>query len=248
MRSNNTVLLPDGFNDIVIRDDVMTVYFNNQEFEKPLPFTLESLTDVIRTLPCNGMRLPKDADAEKFRMPPLILTFYRDIFKFTSVPTDLILAETHINRYFDHLNGNFLRLKGEYTVTRNEYSTFPVSAEGVKNRILRMYPSLIRDFHFHLLCHTSGKFSEVIYSLVADFRGYDLRVRVGGKELLVRLMADTNRSNQYNQLKYQRHVLEHNIFDLKINVASERKIGEFYLYNDKHIQLLINHLNGENGS
>jgi hypothetical protein len=244
----NKIKLPDGFNDITINNKTFTVFYESKPFEKTLPFTLKSLTYIVSKLPCNGMKLSKNASAEKLRMPPLILTFYKYIFKYESIPIDLTLVDLHISQYYNIIDGGqSIKLKDKYAAENTEYTSSVVNATGVRNRILRMYPSLIRDFHFYLLCYESGKFSEVKYSLVKDFQGYDLIVTFDNKKLLVRLLVDTLRSNYYNSLKYNRHDLEHNIFDLKINLASERKTGEFYLYNNKHIQLLINHFNGENG-
>lgn len=246
MKQNETAALLDGFQDIVIQGGTITAYYQGEVYPRKFSMTIAELSAVLKKMPYHGEKLPHDAEAENMRMPPLVLTFYKHLMKAGRLLSDLELADQHLGRYYRQAEGGKVVLKEAY----QEYAKLtrhPVSELGIRNRILRMYPSLVRDLHFYLLCHESGCFDKVSYSVLDDYNGYDLTVYRGGEKALVRLMADTSRSNYYNNRKYQRHTLDANIIDLKIKIGSKEKCGVFYLYNASHLQLLIQHLDGKNG-
>ena len=46
----------------------------------------------------------------------------------------------------------------------------------LKARILRTYPSLLRDFHFYLMLKECNSFDKVTYSCADDIKGTDITI------------------------------------------------------------------------
>ena len=112
--------------------------------------------------------------------------------------------------------------------------------EGIKERMNRTYPSLIRDLHFLYLLEKSKRFDQVDYSMERDYyNGLDIKLNYKGKSCFVSLFIDTTRGRYFKQKKTLRHNNEEIIeivFSVEFNSLTKR--GAIYLLNDKHIDIL----------
>ena len=71
------------------------------------------------------------------------------------------------------------------------YNRKKYKKEALIVRILRTYPSLIRDFHFYLLLMEDGYFQDVIYFCKIDIKGNDIVIRCNNNEYVLSLFVDT---------------------------------------------------------
>ena len=110
------------------------------------------------------------------------------------------------------------------------------NVSGLKCRILRTYPSLIRDIHFYYFLLESKKFDDVKYSLKKDLNGTDLTISKNGIEFCVSIFIDSLRSNGYKIQKEGRHNYS-TVKEIRLNVVFKEmdKVGEFYLLGEKHL-------------
>jgi hypothetical protein len=116
---------------------------------------------------------------------------------------------------------------------------------GIKNRLLRTYPSLIRDLHFFYLLKNSNKFESVSYSLDADYyNGTDLKIEYQLKSYFISVFISSKRSIDYKNKKKDRHDYS-NIPEiaLKPELASLKRVGEFNLLTMKHVEEVIDKIN-----
>lgn len=235
-------MLPDGYADIVIYNGSFEIQKDGGTLQKNLTYTAARFREDALKLKCSGQRLAKDEQAEQMLMPPLVLSFYQHLFDHNTLPADAALADAYLNHYFWEVpHTDFACLKAAYATAGK---TGQATAAGIRNRLYRMYPSLLRDFYFLLLCHESEAFSDVYYSVRQDYNhGYDLIVKRRNLKVYVRLLVETMRSTHYNNRKYTRHLLAHkSIYELKMALVPERKLGQFYLYNQDDLKRLIHYI------
>ena len=143
-------------------------------FIKQKKWTTEELEEQVANLHYSGENLPKDPAVEKARLPPFALSFYKFVFFKSRLPDEMELWNYYLKQHFTPADGDCVRVH-----IRGTAKTF--AADSVKARMLRSYPSLVRDFHFYVLCLTSDRFEQVCYSLHQDyFDGIDLCVVYSG--------------------------------------------------------------------
>lgn len=193
--------------------------------------TSKEVEQTINSIRYHGEGLIKDEAVENAKLPSIAQTFYEYLFVY-GIPTPEQLIEAYLRKHFI-LTGNYCKLP-------NSSSLYLI--DGVKARVYRTYPSLLRDFHFYLLCCESNLFEKVYYSLKSDiYEGIDLRVTYQGQLFAVALFVQTPRSKSYKQKKYFRHqplnipeiCLEIDPFD------KQNYVGDFALYQPSHVQLLL---------
>jgi hypothetical protein len=190
-------------------------------------FTID-LENQILNLTYSGTGLPKQENVESAFLPPFIQVFYYLFFKELTIPTEKKFFDT----YLEWLGGNN---NGKIIYEHKEYD-----AVGVENRLKRTYPSLIRDLHFLYLVEESKKFDHIEYSMEIDYyNGLDLKVIYRNSEYFISLFIDTTRGRYYKYKKTTRHdfsEIEEIVFN--VDFASLNKIGDFYLLNFEHVNLL----------
>lgn len=195
------------------------------------PISSKVVEETIKTIPYKGQGLKIDDEVENARIPAIAQTFYQYVFLF-GVPSPEELFHLYLKQHFN-VSDSLCQLKS----TSKSYSI-----KGLKARIYRSYPSLIRDFHFYLLCYESKLFEKVYYSLNADFKeGVDVRVTYKGKNIAVALFVETKRSQSYKKKKYNRHK-QLTIPEVCITINPFDKanyVGDYALYQTSHIQQLV---------
>lgn len=187
---------------------------------------LEEQISKIQYSPAKGS---KDDDAEKAKLPPFIQVFYYLFFSYLRIPSEKEFWDTYLE-WIGGINEN-----NEVLIEGIKYQT-----EGLKNRLNRTYPSLIRDIHFIYLLEQSKKFEEVEYSLEKDyFNGLDIKVTYKKQEVYVSLFIDTDRSRFYKEKKTRRH--DYSIvkeIEFSVGFNSLTKKNNIYLLNSSHCEFL----------
>lgn len=177
---------------------------------------------------------------EKSHFPAINIVFYRAIFESGIVLQPMSL----VDKYFDYYK-NDISVFNDYVYYINQ--KFLYSA--VVGRILRTYPSLIRDFDFFLRLKESQCFDQVIYSCKMDIQGKDIIVRTGGKEFTISLFVDTARSNLFKKLKNTlRHHYGPNEIRVPLQLRKAVKCGDFFLYDNSYIEKIKKQIDSFDGN
>lgn len=178
-----------------------------------------------------GYRNIKDIyGVEQEMFPPVNMVFFSYLFIHQNVPNTHNLLEEYFRMY-----QNCLREDSDKDFVL--YNEKRYRKKAVIARILRTYPSLIRDFHFYLLLLEDGYFQDVIYSCRMDIRGNDITVRYNNKEYVLSLYVDTGRSRYYKEIKNRfRHRYSDNEVCVPLDFSNARKIGDFFVYNQKDVE------------
>ncbi len=179
----------------------------------------------------NAYRDHKDeVGVEKTQFPSIIYAFYNIIFSFNKLPTPVELLDGYYS-----LNSHELSLKGEQVVYKNRvFKKMDLDA-----RVLRAYPSFIRDYHFYLMVVQENCFDKVVYSCKNDISGKDLIIQHEGKEYVISLFVKTRRSNLFKNIKNAiRHEYGKNEIQVPLDLSTAKKCGDFFVYSDKELDVL----------
>lgn len=217
--------LHQNFDDLKIINNV--VYKSTKT-----SFNFEEFYDFVKKMPYSGQGQVVDKNVENTLLPPMIRVFY-EIFFAGYFPSAKTFLKIYLENYFNPIDNEKVQLKSTGEI---------LSKKGVIARVLRTYPSLVRDFHFYMLCLNSKKFQVVQYSLNNDYKkGVDLTIKYKDIVFSIALLVDTNRSNRYKDKKYSRHNYNglHEIC-VRINPFDEStRIGKYSLYNEYHLESMI---------
>lgn len=192
---------------------------------------LEKQITRIKYEPANGS---KDTDAENIKVPPFIQVFYFLFFSYLKIPSENDFWNTYLSWVKADTENNELEIDG----TKHKL-------DGLRNRLNRTYPSLIRDIHFLYLLEASKKFQQVHYSMNRDYyNGLDLRITQNNIDVYVSLFIDTLRGRYFKQKKTERHDYStvHEI-EFSVNFDSLTQKGAIYLLNQEHVIQLETILN-----
>lgn len=217
--------LHQDFNDLQIINNV--VYKSNKT-----SFNFKEFYDFVKEMPFGGQGLVVDKCVENTLLPPMIRTFY-ELFFAGYFPSAKTFVKTYLRNYFNPVDDENIQLKETGTI---------LNKKGVIARVYRAYPSLVRDFHFYMLCSESKKFQTVQYSLNNDYKkGVDLTIKYKNVVFSIALLVDTKRGNDFKHKKYSRHNYNglHEIC-VRINPFDEStRVGQYSLYNKSHLELMI---------
>lgn len=229
-----TKKLPGDIVDIELSDDRIRLC-------KRLTLTAAEAEKKIAAMTYGGNTLVRDEACEKAFLPPLVTVFYKYVFLMNVLPDESQLMAAYIEACFDRHSELELLPKKIY-VPAERSVPLPLSEAGIRARMLRAYPSLIRDFHFFLLCRESGLFEEVKYSVRIDyFEGYDLVVRYNGVYFYIKLYVSTYRGEYFKNAKHRRREYggKARSIELTIDLNKRQKKGNFFLYDGEDVRKLF---------
>jgi hypothetical protein len=109
---------------------------------------------------------------------------------------------------------------------------------GIKARLLRTYPSLVRDLHFSIFLKEKSKGAKVIYNLTLDTKyGVDILIDYNSTLYAINLFTPTTRALIGRSKKVSRHEVIENVVNIELPVEfnDQHKWGEFFLYGEKQI-------------
>lgn len=215
--------------DIELKGDQISV-------SRSFDISVREAEEQIAKLNYSGVGLSKDPNVENAKLPPFALAFYYHLFSQRSVPTEEELFDRYIS-----FSGK--REEDEVVIEGKRYAV-----EGLRARILRTFPSLIRDFHFYLLLKESKRFDSVGYSLIKDYYdGLDLSVSHSDHTYHLSVFVQTKRSAEFKRKKYARHDYS-GVKEITISLAFEslKKLGRIYVCTQNHIQYVLDQINQQN--
>ena len=171
----------------------------------------------------------RDPIAENSRFPGFAHTFYEMLKTTGKIPTqEDFWQEYRESNKFCH---QVINLSQPQTT-------------GLKARVFRAYPSLVRDIHFAAYIRDSNAFNLVLYNEILDIEhGIDLVIGKNNNLYAVSLFTDTAIARSRRNDKKGRHSkqawMESLIpFDLPIELGRSKKAGEFFLYSEPELSML----------
>ena len=150
--------------------------------------------------------------------PMFVNAFYNYILKHKTVPAQPIFFDYYL--FFN--KAYFEEKKFDTTII-----------EGLKARVFRTYPSLVRDLFFNKYVKERFSGINVLYNITLDVaEGIDLMIEKGDSFHAVNLYTDTSRACDARNKKQYRHTpfLNVNYIELSVNFNGSLKCGDFFLY------------------
>lgn len=155
------------------------------------------------------------------KIPTLITPFYDFLFKNNLVPNQ--------NEYWDA----YVKFNASYFAGAKHNANI---TEGIRARIYRTYPSLVRDIHFGKIVSQNLIECNVLYNEKLDLEeGIDLLVSKDSEFWGINLFTETYRARVGREKKKNRHVNFENVryIDIPVDFKGSTVCGDFYLYGEK---------------
>ena len=152
------------------------------------------------------------------RFPMFVDAFYDYVVKNTTVPSQ--------QAFFDY----YLSFNKLFFDEKNFDSTI---LDGLKARVYRTYPSLVRDLYFNKYVKENFSEANVRYNTTLDVvEGIDLMIEKNDSFYAVNLYVNTSRAYNARSKKRYRHTLFRNVnyIEFPVNFKGSLKCGNFFLY------------------
>jgi hypothetical protein len=154
------------------------------------------------------------------------------------VPTFLKLVEQ--NNFVPSQDEFVERYLADNAAELAQQLTSPQLKTGLEARLRRTYPSVVRDLHFEALLREHGL--DVVYNPATDIQGgVDHMIKYKGTTFQLHCYTHTRAGQYARRVKNRRHKFQGIHLDVQMELGSDwaRKVGDFYLYSDKHVESVI---------
>lgn len=204
---------------------------------KELSLTSPSLEQALMSFKYEGENKIKEPEVENLQIPPFATVFYGFVFDNDMAPSPTQFIEKYLSSScFEYLPN------GQIRVNYAEKSTI-VSLEGLVGRVLRAYPSIVRDLHFYLMAKESNLFQYVMYSVKNDYdKKIDIQVKYNDQLFNVGLLLSSKRSLFFKAKKFFRHE-DVDVIYIELKKEDARWVGDYMLYTPYHLNLLFKEIN-----
>lgn len=213
--------------------------------KKPFLLTVKSLEEKIASIHYTGTSRPRSDFVEKMNFPPMSLAFYSFLFQTGTIPTEEEFLSTYEYLYSAHITFS----DGK---TKMYIDNIPIFwPEYYRGRLLRTYPSFIREIHFLCVLRECGLFSNVRYSFEFDLiHNTDIIIDYNGKTYYLWLTLDTDKAKwglkrKLQKLQYAPAVI------IKMNLSRAPLCGDFKLFSLntlKDLQICLDNNNADSCS
>ncbi|MCL1943680.1 MAG: hypothetical protein FWF54_09080 [Candidatus Azobacteroides sp.] len=201
---------------------------NYPDLLEMIPLTSEEIKTIISNYTLS-FPVEKHPDVEwHIEFPVFAVTFYKEIIQNHRIPTQEHFFENYVADHAD-----FFREKrfGRDILL------------GLKARVFRTYPSLVRDLFFNKFVKEQLTGASVIYNITLDIKeGIDLLISIHHNfHYAVNLFTDTYRARVGRDKKQRRHDPFQNVvyIDLPIHFNGSLKCGAFFLFEKRELQTLL---------
>lgn len=189
--------------------------------------TSNDIEETVRNYKLSFMQCRNHDVEHKIQFPMFLNCFYENI-----------LINQKVLDQNDFANA-YVKLNLEW-IKKQNFSNDIIS--GLKARIFRTYPSLVRDLHFSLMLKESCQYQNVIYDIKLDtVYGIDILIKQQEKLFGVNLYTNTKNANEFRNNKLKRHLRfeDVNYIELPVSFNGSNKCGDFYLYGIREFNLLM---------
>lgn len=202
--------------------------------------TTKSIEEKLKTTPYSALynKAKKFANenAEAMGIPVLTVPFYKFIWENKTIPKPLEYIDAYFSFHKDLMNKDSQVLT--FTFKGNK-----IDKRNLVYKLLRSYPSFVRDYHFYLKLLESNLFDCVSYSIENDLNGKDITVTYKDKIYEISLYAKTKRSVKEKQLKNtERNHVWTNEIELPLEWKNAQIVGDFKLYGDYFVEKVARYI------
>lgn len=207
--------------------------FDSNEFSNltsDISLTSTEVFDIIKQYKLNFISARNKTVEWDMYLPMFVPSFYEFILRENNIPTQLEYYQNYLN-----INNDFF----------SEQKFNEELMVGIKARLFRTYPSLVRDIHFAKYLSEKFTYSSIIYNQFLDIKeGIDLMIINNDKNYAINLFTETNRAQQSRQKKTFRHTDYSNVKYIEIPVAfnGSVKCGDFFLYGEREKETILSEL------
>lgn len=160
----------------------------------------------------------------KLKLPQFIIPFYKELYNHGKILNQLDYVARYHSYYKEYFDVNNFSLDIRL---------------GIDARLMRTYPSLIRDLHFAYFAQEKLEDTKVIYNTRLDFHeGIDLMIKYNHVYTAFSLYTETERAADARLRKAFRHKDFTNVYyeELPINLNHCASVGNFFLYGNEALQ------------
>lgn len=204
--------------------------FRPEDYPNQLGLLHLTSTDIERQIVSYTLTFPQTRirEVEKgIKFPQFVRAFYNFIYKNEKVPTQ--------QEFFDF----YLEINHDHFAAAN-YSKEIIN--GLRARVFRTYPSLVRDFHFNKVLTEKVPGYEIVYNSALDIEhDIDTLLVRDGKYWAACLYTQTKRANIARDWKEYRHERFSNVqyVEFPVTLDDNSKLGDFFLYGERELDKLI---------
>lgn len=188
-----------------------------------------SSIDVCKIIENYDLSFPQTRNYEvenKIKFPMFLTPFYKYVYY-----NNDILNQSDFHNYYLSENKTYF----------DENTFKPEILEGLRARIFRTYPSLVRDLHFGLFVKENIEEGQIIYNRNLDTKeGIDLLIKLKDTLYAINLFTDTKNSRLSREKKVLRHTPFDNVkyVELPVKFEGSLKCGKFFLYGENEMNVL----------
>lgn len=188
-----------------------------------LKLTSSQVCSIIATYTLFFPQVRNDKAEWRIAFPMFLTPFYKYVYN-----TNSVLDQNDFYNYYLSENKFFF--------VANKFDLEIL--EGLKARIYRTYPSLVRDLHFSLFVNEKFEEARVIYNRKLDVEeGIDLLIKLKDKFYAINLFTDTTRAHIGREIKKSRHTPFENVqyVELPVKFNGSFICGNFFLYGEAEL-------------
>ncbi len=205
--------------------------YEPKNFSNLLPEISLSSEEIKQTVSSYHLSFPKEKNDEvewKIQFPMFVDAFYDFVVSKQEIPN-----QEEFHNYYLEFNKQFF----------TELSR-PDLASGLRARVFRTYPSLVRDIYFNKYIEEKiGTKCKIIYNTRLDIEeGIDLMIITNKNNYGICFFTKTPRAYVGRAAKIHRHTLFDNVkyVEIPVEFRGSVKAGDFFLYGEQEFNELYN--------
>lgn len=207
--------------------------FRPEDFPNKLGLLPLSSSDIESQVSGYSLSFPQTRNAvveRGLKFPQFVRAFYNFIYKYGKVPTQAEFFEFYLK-----INAAYFQNAGLSSVI----------IDGLKARVFRTYPSLVRDFHFNKKLSELLPDYEIVYNSDLDIEhDIDTLLIRDGHYWAACLYTQTKRANIAREWKEYRHEHFSNVeyIEFPVKLDDNNKLGDFFLYGENELKTLLKYI------
>jgi hypothetical protein len=208
--------------------------FRPEDYPNQLGLLHLTSSDIERQIVSYSLSFPQTRDIKvekRIKFPQFVRAFYNFIYNKAKVPTQQEFYEYYISVNHEH------------------FSTAQYPDEiynGLRARVFRTYPSLVRDFHFNKVLTERIQGYEIVYNSNLDIEhDIDTLLVLNNQYWAACLYTQTRRAFVARGWKENRHIRFSNVtyIEFPVKLKDQSKLGDFFLYGERELEKLIASIN-----
>ena len=193
-----------------------------------IKLTYKDVENQLRTYPLTFDRTRNKKVEWQLKLPMFVVPFYNYVKSRNTIPNQKDFWLFYVSENKDYLTS--LNLTTEEKI-------------GVRARIFRTYPSLVRDLHFGLYIKENNFFHSVFYNEFLDIKyGIDLVIEnTAGIKIGLNLFTKTRTAEFARTVKKYRpkRSVNFDCYEIPIDFMGSKRCGDFFLYSEREIQSIV---------